>query len=108
MDGDGYDLADEGDADEGDAAQAVIHQASLLGQAALGERAGKRARRVQVLGGTELTLPPRCASFAGYSLLAGVGSKASDRASLERPCRYILRPPLAKERLQPWKARRRA
>jgi hypothetical protein len=51
-------------------AQAVIQQASLLGQAALGDRAGKRARRVQVLGGKELALPPRCASFAGYSLHA--------------------------------------
>ncbi len=41
----------------------MIQQASLLGQTALGERAGKRARRVQVLGGQELALPPRCASF---------------------------------------------
>ena len=78
----------------------MIQQASLLGQAALGERAGKRARRVQVLGGKELALPPRCASFAGYSLHAGVGFKATDRAGLERLCRYILRPPLAKDRLQ--------
>jgi hypothetical protein len=81
-------------------AQSVIQQASLLGQAALGDRAGKRARRVQVLGGRELPLPPRCASFAGYSLHAGVGFKATDRAGLERLCRYILRPPLAKDRLQ--------
>ena len=40
--------------------------------------------------------PPRCASFAAYSLHAGVDFKASDRAGLERLCRYILRPPLAK------------
>jgi len=86
---------DEGDDDGDDDAQAVIQPASLLGQAALGERAGKRARCVQVLGGKELQLPPRCASFAGYSLQAGVGFKASDRAGLERLCRYILRPPLA-------------
>ena len=85
-----------GDHDDDDDAQAVIQQASLLGQAALGERAGKRARRVQVLGGKELPLPPRCANFAGYSLHAGVGFKASDRAGLERLCRYILRAPLAK------------
>ena len=94
----GFGAEDEGgdDDDDDDDAQAVIQQASLLGQAALGERAGKRARRVQVLGGKELPLPPRCASFAGYSLHAGVGFKASDRAGLERLCRYILRPPLAK------------
>jgi hypothetical protein len=91
----GFGAEDEGgDHDDDDDAQAVIQQASLLGQAALGERAGKRARRVQVLGGTELPLPPRCASFAGYSLHAGVGFKASDRAGLERLCRYILRPPV--------------
>ena len=83
-----------------DDTQAVIQQASLLGQAALGERAGKRARRVQVLGAKELALPPRCANFGGYSLHAGVGFKARDRAGLERLCRYILRPPLAKDRLQ--------
>jgi hypothetical protein len=29
-----------------------------------------------------------------------VGFKASDRAGLERPCRYIPRPPLAKDRPQ--------
>jgi hypothetical protein len=87
-------------ASSSDDAQAVIQQASLLGQAVLGDRAGKRARRAQVLGGKELALPPRCASFAGYSLHAGVGFKATDRAGLERLCRYILRPPLAKDRLQ--------
>ena len=97
----GFGVEDEGDDDDDDDdAQAVIQQASLLGQAALGERAGKRARRVQVLGGTELALPPRCANFGGYSLHAGVGFKATDRAGLERLCRYILRPPLAKDRLQ--------
>jgi hypothetical protein len=83
----GFAAEDEGDADEGDDTQAVIQQASLLGQAALGERAGKRARRAQVLGGKELALPPRCASYAGYSLHAGVGFEATDRAGLERlPC----------------------
>jgi hypothetical protein len=48
---------------------------------------------VQVLGGKDLAFPPRCASFAGYSLHAGVGFKATDRAGLERLCRCILRPP---------------
>ncbi|MDP2304746.1 MAG: hypothetical protein Q8P18_01805 [Pseudomonadota bacterium] len=58
----GFDSEEDGDA-EGDDAQAVIQQAALLGQAALGERAGKRARRVQVLGGRTFDLPPRCTSF---------------------------------------------
>jgi hypothetical protein len=92
----GFGAEDEGgDHADDDDTQAVIQQCSLLGQAALGDRAGKRARRVQVLGGKQLALPPRCANFAGYSLHAGVGFKATDRAGLERLCRYILRPPLA-------------
>ena len=91
----GFGAEDEVDGDDDDA-PSVIHQASLLGQAAIGDRAGKRARRVQVLGGKDLPLPPRCASFAVHRLHAGVGFKASDRAGLERLCRYILRPPLAK------------
>ena len=95
----GFGPEEDGDVEEDDA-QAVIQNASLLGQVALGERAGKKARRIQVLGGRELTLPPRCASFEGYNLHAGVGIKAGNREGLERLCRYILRPPLAKARLE--------
>jgi len=94
----GFGPEDEGGDD--DDAQAVIQQAALLGQAALGPRAGKRARRVQWVGGKEVALPPRCAGFEGYNLHAGVGIKASNREGLERLCRYILRPPLAKSRLE--------
>lgn len=85
---------------EADDAQAVIQQASLFCRAALGERADKRARRVQILGGKEVKLAPRCASSLGYNLHAGVGFKARDRGGQERLCHYILRPPLAKDRLQ--------
>lgn len=60
----------------------------------------RRARRVHVLGEKELAPPPRCANVAGYSLHAGAGFRATDRAGLERLCRYILRPPLAKDRLR--------
>ena len=95
----GFGPEEEGDAGEDDA-QAVLQQASLLGQVALGERAGKKVRRVQVLGCREVALPARCASYEGYNLHAGVGLKASDRTGLERLCRYVLRPPLAKARLE--------
>jgi len=95
----GFGPEEERDEDAGDDAQAVFQQASLLGQAALGERAGKRARRVQLQGGRTVEMPPRCAGYAGYTLHAGVGFKASDRAGLERLCRYILRPPLSQARL---------
>ena len=40
-----------------------------------------------------------CASVQGFSLHAGVGVNAHDRARLERLCRYIARPPIATKRL---------
>ena len=66
----------------------------------VGEWIQSRARRVQFVGGQEMALPPRCAGFEGYNLHAGVGFKATDREGLERLCRYILRPPLAKSRME--------
>ncbi len=44
-------------------------------------------------------LPARCARKDGFSLHAGVGIHANDRAGLERLCKYGLRPPLAQTRL---------
>jgi hypothetical protein len=43
--------------------------------------------------------PPLCAGFEGYTLHAGVSIPAHRRDALERLCRYILRPPLARTRL---------
>ncbi|MCP4136907.1 MAG: transposase, partial [bacterium] len=45
-------------------------------------------------------LPPRCVRHGGMSLHADVAVPARDRQRLERLCRYILRPPLALERLE--------
>lgn len=67
--------------------------------AALGARAGKPFRKVQVFGGKEVPVPLRCAGYEGYNLHAGVGTRAPDREGLERLSRYLLRPPLAKDRL---------
>jgi len=53
-----------------------------------------------VLGGRPYRLPPQCASCDGYGLHAGVVIGARDRKGLERLCRYIARPPLAKSRLE--------
>ena len=61
---------------------------------------GRRAKRVQLLGGRPFSLPPRCAVYQGYNLHAGVGIGARDRSGLERLCRYVLRPPLARDRLE--------
>ena len=63
-------------------------------------RRGRRARRVQVLGGRPHALPPRCATADGYTVHAGVVIGAKNREGLERLCRYIARPPLAKGRLE--------
>ena len=51
------------------------------------------------LGGREYRLPRLCASFHGYNLHAGVVIPARDREGLRRLCRYVARPPLAKDRL---------
>jgi len=67
---------------------------------ATGERAGRKVRRVIVLGGKEVPLGPRCAGYEGYNLHANVSFAASDRNGLERLCRYVLRPPLAVGRIE--------
>ena len=91
------DEAPEPDADDG---QAVIQWASLEGrQAVAGGRSVRKVRTVQVLGGRELAMPSRTAGCDGYNLHAGVGIGANEREALERLCRYVLRPPLGKERL---------
>ena len=60
----------------------------------------RKVRRVQLLGGQTYPLPKRTASCDGYNLNAGVVVRAEDRAGLERLSRYILRPPLAKARIE--------
>ena len=86
----------EGDSDPGDA-QLVIQAAAVAGRSATAR--GRRARRVKVHRGREYRLPPRCATYNGYNLHAGVVAGTKDRKGLERLCRYIARPALAKERL---------
>jgi len=81
-------------------AQLGLQVASMAQRAALGTRAGRKTRRLMTLGGREFELPPRCAVYKGYNLHAGVGIGAHDRDGLERLCRYIARPPLARSRLE--------
>ena len=96
----GFAGEDEDRVEDEDDAQGVLQLASLSGTVALGERAGKRVRRVIMLGGREVPLGPRCAGFDGYNLHANVAFAASDRLGLERLCRYVLRPPLAVGRVE--------
>jgi hypothetical protein len=83
-------------------ALAGIVGASVQGRVALGSRAGARVQR---LGDARDTLTvssrgPRQAHLEGFDLHANVWVSANDRAGLERLCRYILRPPVAQERLR--------
>ncbi|MCP5024824.1 MAG: transposase [Actinomycetia bacterium] len=95
----GYGAEEEMFVDDTDT-MVVLQQASAAHRAALGLRAGKKTRRMQMLGGREYSLPPRCAVYEGYNLHANVVVGAHDREALRRLCRYIARPPLAKSRLE--------
>jgi len=86
-------FAPDDDAPDENQTDALLHAAAVAGHSAF-ER-----RRTQKIAGREVPLPPLCAAFQGYSLHAGVEIPAHRRDALERLCRYILRPPLAKSRL---------
>ena len=65
---------------------------------ALGPRAGQALRRLRSAASAQTTAP-RCARLEGFSLHADVAVPARRRDRLEHLVRYILRPPLALERL---------
>ena len=71
-----------GDASEagGDDALSLIQSASVAGRSAAS--GGRRAKRVQVLGGRPFQLPPLCASCDGYTVHAGVVIGARNRRGL--------------------------
>ncbi|MDG1480633.1 MAG: transposase, partial [Myxococcota bacterium] len=80
-----------------------FQRASAQGRVLLGERSGQRVQRV---GQTWMFGPPpprklprRCAVSEGFNLHAGVRIGRRQWSRLEKLCRYIARPPLAKERL---------
>jgi ribosomal protein S27E len=82
----------EDNVEDDDDAQGILQLASVSGTVATGERAGRRVKRVTMLGGKEFALGPRCAAYEGYNLHANVALAATERVALERLCRYILRP----------------
>jgi hypothetical protein len=73
---------------------ALLHAAAVAGHSAF------QRRRSQQIAGREIRLPPLCAAYQGYTVHAGVSIPAHDRAGLRRLCRYILRPPIARDRLE--------
>jgi len=82
-------------------ALAGISAASVQGRIALGRRAGARVWRL----GHDPDAPwvastgPRQAHLDGFDLHANLLVPAADRARLEQLCRYLLRPPVAQDRL---------
>jgi len=79
-----------------DDAQVLLMAASMEGRSAL---RGRRTRRKGVPRNPE-DLPHRCAAFEGYNLHADTRIPAGERGALERLCRYVLRPPLSKARIE--------
>jgi hypothetical protein len=82
---------------------AGLAAASVQGVNALAPRAGRRPARLgnslAVIHAAPL-VPDGCAARAnGYSLHAGLVVPAGQRDRLERVCRYVLRPPVAIDRL---------
>jgi hypothetical protein len=81
---------------------AGLASAAVQGRVALGPRAGTRVLRL----GRDPDAPwvtsrgQRQAALGGFDLHADVAVPAGDRARLESLCRYVLRPPLAQERLR--------
>jgi hypothetical protein len=81
---------------------AACAQASVQHRIATGLRAGKHVMRLGdriEIEDVESRVGEQCASVQGFSLHAGVAVGGQDRARLERLCRYISRPPIARERL---------
>jgi hypothetical protein len=72
--------------------------ASLQGRVALGPRAGQPLRRLRSAAAATVSAP-RCARLDGFSLHADVAVPARRRDRLEHLVRYVLRPPLALDRL---------
>jgi hypothetical protein len=80
-----------------------IQSASVQSLIALGERRGKKVRRIGVAesGNFEGAIleGERCATHRGFSLHGNVNCEAHEREKLEHMVRYIARPPVAMDRL---------
>ena len=81
---------------------AEIQGAAVVGRVATGPRAGRPVQRVgRDRYPAEVTSTgPLHAHRDGFDLHAAVAVPAGDRARLANLCRYVLRPPLAQERLE--------
>ena len=92
-----------GEQQENDEMFEEVQSASVQSIIALGERRGKKVRRLGMVeaGSFEGAVleGPRCASHKGFSLHANLSCSAEERDKLEHMARYIARPPIAIDRL---------
>jgi len=81
---------------------ARIQGAAVVGRVATGARSGARVRRIGQVSypGEPKGKVPLQAHEEGFDLHAAVAVPAGDRKRLEHLCRYVLRRPLAQERLE--------
>ena len=78
----------------------ALYAASVRQPAAMGRRAGATVLRLGDAPRTEAAPPKRRqARLGGFDLHANTFVRAKDRPKLERLCRYLLRPPVAEDRL---------
>ncbi len=83
-----------------DNVRAPLHAASCTYRIAFGPREGHKVLSVQpVSQQPPPEISPRCVGEGGFSLHAKTFCPALDRATLERLCRYLIRPALAHERV---------
>jgi hypothetical protein len=82
-------------------ALAGITSAAVQGRSALGPRAGERVLQLGRVSGAPwvTTTGSRQAHMEGFDLHANVAVAANNRDGLEQLARYVLRPPIAQERL---------
>jgi len=91
--------------DQDEPGLAVIYGASITGRIATGPNDGRKVKSAGYFyleSGSEERFKQngfRCGMVSGFSVHAGVGIRADDRKGLERLCKYVLRPPLAVDRL---------
>src|SRR5206468_1445945 len=99
-----------GEPEEGDAPDplaetslvlAGITSAAVQGRSALGPRPGARVLQIGRVPGLPwiTSTGPRQAHLDGFDLHANVAVAADNREALEQLSRYVLRPPIAQERL---------
>jgi hypothetical protein len=91
----------EHDAAEAAPVLAGLAAASVQGVAALGAAAGQRAQRfARIAAASDASPLAACqARQDGFDLHAALRVRAGRRERLERVCRYVLRPPVAQDRL---------